>query len=107
MMQVCASFFSRQKAQKGQDIFDASLPLRDGTFTQYTKGKINTYHISYYANGKDDPGRLTANLRKNKGFHLVQTGEPGIPIHSLRRASHQIGEMEWPHRTVCRRAKGY
>lgn len=89
---LCIVFFAAS-GEKGQDIFDASLPLRDGTFTQYTKGKINTYHISYYANGKDDPGRLTANLRKNKGFHLVQTGQAGIPIHSLE--VHRIKLVKW------------
>lgn len=84
---LCIVFFSATGLRQ-EDIFDPSLPLRDGTFTQYTKGAINTYHISYYANGKDQPGRETAHLRKNKGFHLVQEKESGIPIHSS--AIHRI-----------------
>lgn len=78
---LCIIFFAA-KGLNGEDIFDASLPKRDGTFKNYTKGAINNYHISYYANAKGEKGRETANLRKNKGFHKVQTGEPGIPIHS-------------------------
>jgi len=59
------------------------MPKRTlGTFTDYTKGAMNDYHISYYANGRDNPNRETANLRKNKGFNLVQTGEIGIPVQS-------------------------
>ena len=72
----------------GEDIFDASLPKRDGTFTKYTKGAINNYHISYYANSKDHPGRETAHMRKNKGFHKVQEDEIGIPLSS--KAIHKI-----------------
>ena len=59
------------------------MPKRtSGIFTDYTKGAMNDYHISYYANGRDNPNRETANLRKNKGFNLVQTGEIGIPVQS-------------------------
>jgi hypothetical protein len=79
---LCIVFFSA-KGLKGESIFDASMPKRTlGTFTDYTKGAMNDYHISYYANGRDNPNRETANLRKNKGFNLVQTGEIGIPVQS-------------------------
>ncbi len=79
---LCIVFFCT-KGLKGESIFDASLPKRTlGTFTDYTKGAMNDYHISYYANGRDNPNRETANLRKNKGFNLVQTGEIGIPVQS-------------------------
>lgn len=84
---LCIVFFAA-KGLKGEDIFDASLPLRDGTFKAYTNGAINNYHISYYANGKNEPERETANLRKNKGFHKVQSLQPGIPIHS--KAIHKM-----------------
>lgn len=84
---LCIVFFSA-KGLSGEDIFDASLPERNGVFKQYTNGAINNYHISYYANGKDQPGRETAHLRKNRGFHLVQEKEPGIPIRS--QAIHKI-----------------
>ena len=79
---LCIIFFAAI-GLKGESIFDASMPKRTlGTFTDYTKGAMNDYHISYYANGRDNPNRETANLRKNKGFNLVQTGEIGIPVQS-------------------------
>lgn len=84
---LCIVFFA-SKGLNAEDIFAASSPKRDGTFKQYTNGAINNYHISYYANSKDHPGRETAHLRKNKGFHMVQEKELGIPIHS--RAIHKI-----------------
>ena len=66
---LCIVFFAT-KGLKGESIFDASMPKRTlGTFTDYTKGAMNDYHISYYANGRDNPNRETANLRKNKGFN--------------------------------------
>ncbi len=79
---LCIVFFCA-KGLKGESIFDSSMPKRTtGIFTDYTKGAMNDYHISYYANGRDNPNRETANLRKNKGFNLVQTGEIGIPVQS-------------------------
>ena len=85
---LCIVFFAA-KGNKGEDIFDTSFPKRDGTFSQYTKSKyFNSYHISYYANGRDNPGREISHLRKNKGFNLVQEIEPGIPIKSI--AIHKI-----------------
>ena len=84
---LCIVFFSA-KGLKGEDIFAITLPKRDGTFAKYTKGAINNYHISYYANSKDHPGRETAHLRKNKGFHKVQENEMGIPLRS--QAIHKI-----------------
>ena len=85
---LCIIFFGA-KGLKGQSIFDSSMPKRKtGVFTDYTKGAMNCYHISYYANAKDDAHRETVNLRKNKGFNLVMTGEKGIPIESLE--SHHL-----------------
>lgn len=78
---LCILFFAASGIH-GEDIFSSSLNKRDGTFKEYTKGDINNYHISYYANSKNEKGRETANLRKNTGFHKVQSKEPGIPIHS-------------------------
>jgi hypothetical protein len=86
-MGLCIVFFSA-KGSNGEDIFNTSLPKRDGIFTRYTKGAINNYHISYYANSKDHPGRETAHLRKNKGFHKVQEDAMGIPLRS--QAIHKI-----------------
>lgn len=66
----------------GEDIFAETLPKRDGTFDQYTLGKIRSYHISYYANAAHNKDRGHANLRKNNTFQLVQQGEKGIPTLS-------------------------
>lgn len=74
--------FFAAKGEEGQDIFDPALPARDGTFTDYTEGKIKSYHISYYANVAHEPGRVHANLRKNNTFSLLQSGAEGIPTHS-------------------------
>ena len=79
---LCIIIFAA-KGKNGEDIFDPSFPKRDGTFNQYTKSKFfNCYHISYYANGRDDPGRETAHLRKNSGVQMVQEKKPGIPLKS-------------------------
>ncbi len=78
---LCIIFFCA-KGLHGEDIFDSSLPKRTtGEFKDYTRGAMNCYHISYYANGRDQPGRLIANLRKNAGFHLIESSEPGIPLN--------------------------
>lgn len=79
---LCIIFFSAS-GNNGESIFDPSFPKRDGVFSQYTKSEhFNNYHISYYANGKDNRVREVAHLRKNSGFNKVQVGEPGIPVHS-------------------------
>lgn len=79
---LCIIFFSAL-GNNGESIFDPSFPKRDGVFKQYTKSKhFNNYHISYYANGKDNRAREISHLRKNSGFDKVQIGEPGIPVKS-------------------------
>ncbi|MCD6288360.1 MAG: DUF1961 family protein [Candidatus Hydrogenedentes bacterium] len=79
---LCIVFFSA-KGTNGQDLFDPTLPPRDGVFKKYTKGAIRAYHISYYTNNPTArPGRVTSNLRKNPGFYLATIGPAGIPIGS-------------------------
>ena len=79
---LCIIFFSAL-GNNGESIFDPSFPKREGVFKQYTKSNLfNNYHISYYANTKDNRTREVAHLRKNSGFNKVQIGEPGIPIKS-------------------------
>jgi|GEM_PF-60419 len=85
---LCIIFFAAT-GLNGEDIFDPSLPKRDGQFSWYIKDRLNSYHISYYANTPKKPGRNHTNLRKNHGFRLVQEGGVGIPakstaIHRLR-----------------------
>ena len=84
---LCIVFFAAA-GENGIDIFDRSLPKRDGSFEQYINGKINSYHISYYANTPRKPARPYANLRKNTGFNLVSQGHAGIPAQSS--AIHQL-----------------
>lgn len=78
---LCIIFFAA-RGENGEDIFDPVLAERNGEFSQYTRGDIISYHISYYANAVNNPGRGHANLRKNNKFILVQEGEEGIPIRS-------------------------
>src|SRR5690606_16996103 len=84
-----AIVFFAAKGVDGRDIFDSSLPSRDGTFRQYTKELMRSYHISYYANIPKNPDRKFAHLRMIYMFALVQQGPVGIPkestaIHHLR-----------------------
>ena len=65
--------FFAARGEHGEDIFDPGLPERTGVFSQYVRGAIVSYHISYYANV-----RITSNLRKNNKFYLVANGPPGI-----------------------------
>lgn len=80
-------FFAAEGAE-GEDIFDPGLPPRDGTFTDYTRGAVTSYHISYYASTPSFPGRATANLRKNNHFYLVASGPVAIPARS--KAVHRL-----------------
>ena len=85
---LCIVFFAA-RGLNGEDIFDPGLPKRTGIFRQYHSGAISCYHVSYYANTPSSPGRITSNLRKNSGFHLVANGPPGIEpgadaVHAVR-----------------------
>lgn len=84
---LCIVFFAALGVQ-GEDIFDPTLPPRDGEFMQYVKGAIKSHHISYYANVPHEPARGRANLRKNNQFVLLQSGLEGIP--SLSREVHRL-----------------
>jgi len=90
---LCIVFFAA-KGRDGEDIHAATLPKRNGKFSDYTKGAIDNYHISYHANAKNEPLREHANLRKNRGFHKVQSGEMGIPadseaVHTVKLVKHR------------------
>ena len=85
---LCITFFAAE-GRKGEDILSPILPKRTGIFRQYTQGAINCYHISYFANTPSAPGRITSNMRKNSGFHVVANGPPGIEpgsksVHAVR-----------------------
>lgn len=72
-------FFGAQ-SRDGNDVFDLSLPKRDGVFKNYHSGALDAYHISYWACDSDNGGtrRRTANIRKNRGFQLVSCGSDNI-----------------------------
>ena len=80
---LCIVFFAAT-GLNGEDVMDASLPRRDGTFSQYNNGAIKNYHISYYAHNPKLPARAVARLRKNPGKHIVNEGPPGINVESDR-----------------------
>ena len=96
---LCIVFLAA-KGRNGEHLFDPALAKRDGTFRGYIQGDINGYHISYFADAPDNPGRTTSNMRKNNGFYLVANGPMGIPggsrdIHTMtlvKRGGHvQLG----------------
>jgi hypothetical protein len=78
---LCIIFFAT-KGINGEDIFDPVLPEREGTFKYYTKGMLNSYHISYYANNPKNQEREASHLRKNNMFAIMQMGSEGIARHS-------------------------
>ncbi len=65
-----AIVFFNARGLNGENIFKPPIRARDGTFRQYHSGDIDSYHVSYWSGG-----RATANLRKNKGFHLAAVGK--------------------------------
>lgn len=71
-------FFSA-KGKNGEDILNNKLVSRDGVFERYTKGDINCYHISYWANNETQGIRKYCNLRKNSGFYfLAKAKDPTV-----------------------------
>ncbi|MCP4899063.1 MAG: DUF1961 family protein [bacterium] len=83
-------FFSA-KANNGLDIFDPSLPARNGSYPQYTTGAISNYHIIYSANlPLFQTGRPYSSMRKGgPGFYEIAHGPiavaPGSKgVHKLR-----------------------
>ena len=83
---LCIVFFAA-KGENDESVFEASLPERDGTFSDYIKGKIKSYHISYLTNAGHNPGRPQVNLRKNNSFYLMAQGAAGM---SFNKKVHKI-----------------
>jgi hypothetical protein len=54
----------------GEDVLDPNLKIRNGLASQYTRGDISNYRISFFA-----PGRGTSNMRKCPGRVLTVKGE--------------------------------
>ena len=58
----------------GEDIFDASLPVRQADYKTYHSGEIANYSDSYWSRNTEVES-LTNRLRKNPGFKLVAEGK--------------------------------
>lgn len=78
--------------KEGRNLFDPSQARRDGVFERYHSGDIDCYHVSYFANTPNEPGRATVNLRRNKGFFLVTNGPAALPPDS--KQVHRIELMK-------------
>ena len=68
--QGLAIVFFNTRGTNGESIFDHALRKRDGTFIQYLRADLNSYHLSYWAGD-----RGTAHLRKNYGAYVVAVGD--------------------------------
>lgn len=60
-------FFSAQK-RGGGSLFESDMAPRSGVFSQYTRGDVQSYHISTFA-----PQRGTAHVRRNPGGVMLQS----------------------------------
>ncbi|MFA9557888.1 DUF1961 family protein [Evansella sp. AB-rgal1] len=82
---LCMIFFAA-KGENDLDLFDSSLPKREGKYPQYHSGSIDTLHLSYFRHKwEDERAFRTCNLRKSKGFHLVAHGaDPLPPVEDAR-----------------------
>ncbi|MFM1875728.1 MAG: hypothetical protein RL266_1465 [Bacteroidota bacterium] len=78
---LCIVFFAA-KGRGDESVLAEELATQTGIFKQYTKGDIDNYHISYYANTPTQQDRPHSHLRKNRGFRKVQEGEIGIAADS-------------------------
>jgi Domain of unknown function (DUF1961) len=74
---LCIVFFAA-RGVNGNNVFDPALKKRNGTFANYIKEDLTSYHVSYFTNAPMNPGRPQTNLRKNNKFFLVAQGECGI-----------------------------
>ena len=75
---LAIAFFAA-RGENGEDLFDPSLPPRDGNFAHYISGSITSYHISYFANIENfQMGRTDSNLRKNNKFYRVGGGPVAV-----------------------------
>ena len=76
---LCMMFFAAT-ARNGEDIFQPSLPKRQGKYPEYHSGSINALHLSYFRHKyPDERAFRTCNLRKSHGFHLVAQGADPLP----------------------------
>lgn len=93
-----AMFWISATGREGEDLFDAALARRNGTYGQYHHGDINALHVSYFRRNPKEMGFRTCNLRKSHGFHLVcQAGDP-IPDVKYAQPSYRVEVVKYgPH----------
>lgn len=86
---LCMLFFAAN-GRAGEDLFDTSLPTREGKYIQYHSGSIHALHLSYFRHKwPDERAFRTCNLRKSHGFHLVsQAADPLPPVEDAMSPYH-------------------
>ncbi len=80
--------------RNGKDLFDPSLPPRDGDYPQYHSGAIEGLHISYFRRNLGESSFRTCNLRKSYGFHLVAQGGDPLPDVIYANKFYQLEVMK-------------
>ena len=76
---LCMFFFGAA-GRNGEDLFDPTLPVRQGRYPEYHSGAINALHLSYFRHKyADERAFRTCNLRKSYGFHLAAIGADPLP----------------------------
>ena len=63
---------------KGEDIFDLTLPPRNGVYRNYNKGQLANYTVSYWSRNKKPSlvakgEQYTNRVRKNPGANMLAT----------------------------------
>ena len=94
-------FFFAATGLSGQDIFDSALPVRDGAYAQYHSGDINAFHVSYFRRASvHERAFRTCNLRKSKGFFLVDQGADPLPPVADAASPYTISVVKCAHRVL-------
>jgi hypothetical protein len=85
--------FFAAKGKKGENLFDPSLPERDGHYRQYHDGAVDNYYVIYYSNRKLLRTTNIARSHLNKAAKLrtltygqiaITPGPDAIKFHRLR-----------------------
>lgn len=76
---LCVFFFAAT-GRAGRDLFDPSVPARNGEYAQYHHGDMDALHLSYFRHwAVEERAFHTCNLRKSYGFHMVAQGADPLP----------------------------
>ncbi len=75
----CALFFFAARGQGNRDLFDPSLPERNGHYPSYTRDVVDNYHIVYFDNlPLFATGRLTSSILKCSPYSVVGLGPAAV-----------------------------